>query len=101
DSAALAFLFSAVAALGVGIIVGGLTRGRLHPRLLLIVLVIIVALDLSRANLGAYHTAPVEAATFVPPFAEVLKSREGSLHPGHFRVVPLDERKRSEEHTSE
>ena len=93
DSAALAFLFSAVAALGVGIVVGGLTRGRLHPRLLLIVLVIIVALDLSRANLGAYHTAPVEAATFVPPFAEVLKSREGSLHPGHFRVVPLDERK--------
>src|SRR3989441_5520590 len=93
DSAAVAFLFSAVAALGVGIVIAGITHKRLHPRLLLIVLVMIVTLDLSRANLGAYHTAPVEAATFVPPFAEVLKSREGPLRPGHFRVVPLDERR--------
>jgi hypothetical protein len=92
DSAAVAFLCNAATALGAGIIVAGLMRReRPHPRLLLGALVMIVSLDLSRANLGAYHTAPGEAATFVPPFAEVLKSREGTLRPGHFRVVPLDE----------
>ena len=91
DSAALAFLFSAVAALGVGIIAAGIKRGKLHSELLLAALIVIVTLDLSRANLGAYHTAPVEAATFTPPFVEALKSREGTLRPGHFRIVSLDE----------
>ncbi len=90
-SAALAFLFSAVAALGMGIIAAGIRRGQLRSDLLLAALVVIVPLDLSRANLGAYHTAPAEAATFTPPFAEALKSREGALGPGHFRIVPLDE----------
>ena len=54
------------------------------------VLLAIVALDLSRANLAAYHTGPVEAATFTPPLYEALKTREGLLEPGRFRIVAIE-----------
>jgi hypothetical protein len=89
--AARASLYSAIAALGVGIVVAGMRRGQLHSELLLAALIVIVTLDLARANLGAYHTAPAEAATFTPPFAEMLQSREGMLGPGRFRLVSIEE----------
>ncbi len=89
SSAALAFFFSAIAALGMWLVVLGARRGLLPVRFLLIVTVAIIALDLGRANLEAYHTGPAEAASFTPPFIEILKAREGALHPGRFRLVSL------------
>jgi hypothetical protein len=90
SSAALAFLFSTVTALGVGIVTAGIQRGALRLEVLLAVLVTIVTLDLARANAGAYHTAPVEAATFTPPLLEALRAREGTLAPGRFRMVTIE-----------
>ncbi len=89
NSAATAFFFSVIAALGVGIVAAGIKKQALRSELLLAVLAGIVALDLSRANLGAYHTGPVEAATFIPPLAEALQAREGPLKPGRFRVFTI------------
>ena len=89
SSAALAFFFSAIAALGMWLVVLGTRRGVLPARFLLIVTAAIIALDLGRANMGAYHTGPAEAASFTPPFIEMLKAREGALHPGRFRLVSL------------
>jgi len=91
DSGARAFLFSAVAALGVGIAVLGFQKGAMRLELLLTFLIAIVVLDLSRANLGAYHTAPAEAATFFPPLAEAIRAREGTLEPGRFRLISFYE----------
>ncbi len=91
SSAAWAFLFSALAAAGMGVAAAGLKHGALREQLLLAALVAILALDLSRANLGAYHTAPVEAATFMPPLARALQEREGPLAPGRFRMVSIFE----------
>ena len=91
SSAAWAFLFSAAAAAGVGVVAAGLKRGALRAEILLAVLIAIPALDLSRANMGAYHTAPVEAATFMPPLAKALQEREGPLAPGRFRMVSIHE----------
>ena len=89
NSAATAFFFSVIAALGVGIVAAGIKKQALRSELLLAVLAGIVALDLSRANLAAYHTGPVEAATFIPPLAEALQAREGPLKPGRFRVFTI------------
>ena len=86
-STGLAFLFSAVAALGVWLVTVGSRSGWLRESLAFAVLIAIVALDLSRANLAAYHTGPSEAATFTPPLAEALKAREGTLAPGRFRLI--------------
>ena len=47
----------------------------------------LVTLDLSRANWEAYHTGPVEAATFTPGLAEALKRHAGAPGPGHFRMT--------------
>jgi hypothetical protein len=91
DAAAPACFFSAAAALGVAVIVGAHTRTTLRGEWLLVCLVAIVALDLSRANLDAYHTAPAAITTFTPPFVEALKARTGSLEPGRFRIVTLVE----------
>ena len=91
DSAAQAFLFSAAAALGVGMVAAGLKRRAIRSELLLAFLIALIALDLSRADLGVYHTGPVEAATFNPPLVEALKAREGTLVPGRFRLVTLEE----------
>jgi hypothetical protein len=91
SSAAWACWFSAAAAAGVGVAAAGLRHGALRPRLLLAALVAILALDLSRANLGAYHTAPVEAATFMPTLARALQEREGPLAPGRFRMLSIHE----------
>lgn len=88
-SAALAFLFSAVAALGMCLVSWGARGGSRHLHVLLIVPVAIIALDLSRANLGAYHTGPAGAASFTPPLVEALQAREGALRPGRFRFVSL------------
>jgi hypothetical protein len=90
-SAARACLFSAAAALGVGLVAVGIRRGVFRSAFLLASLIGIIALDLSRANLEVYHTAPVEAATLTPPLAEALKTREGSVGPGRFRLVSITE----------
>ncbi|MEK9134444.1 MAG: YfhO family protein [Pseudomonadota bacterium] len=89
DAAAPACLLSAAAALGVAVIVATLTRTTLRGAWLLAGLVVIVALDLSRANLDAYHTAPAAVAEFNPPLVEALKAHTGSLEPGRFRVITL------------
>jgi hypothetical protein len=89
SSTALAFFFSALTALGVWIILVGIRRRWLRLELLLAFLIVIIILDLSRANLGAYHTAPVEAATFIPSIVEALRMREGTLEPGRFRIISM------------
>ncbi|HEV8715145.1 MAG TPA: YfhO family protein [Candidatus Binatia bacterium] len=87
NSAALAFLFSAIAALGMWLLVAGTKGGQLRMKFFVIALVALVMLDLSRANLGAYHTGPVKAATFTPQFIKTLRAYEGTLGPGRFRLV--------------
>ncbi len=89
SSAGLAFLYSAIAALGVWLILSGARRGYLRETLALGALTAIVTLDLARVNLAAYHTAPAEAATFVPPLAQAIAAREGALAPGRFRMLSL------------
>jgi hypothetical protein len=91
-SAAQALFFSALAALGVGLAVTGIQRGTWRVEFLLAVLIALTTLDLARANMGAYHTGPVEASTFTPPLADALRAREGSLTPGRFRLVTLEDR---------
>jgi len=91
ETAARAALSSAVAALGVGMVITGANRGALRMEWLLTSLVAIVALDLSRVNLEAYHMGPAEIATFNAPLARALEARVGPLSPGRFRLVTLVE----------
>ena len=92
-SAALAFLYSAGASLGVWMVILGARNGRLREAVLFSALVAILTLDLGRANFSAYRTGPVEAATFIPPLAQAIAAREGGLTPGRFRLIPLRESK--------
>jgi hypothetical protein len=84
---AQAFLFSALAALGMWMITAEFTRQRVHLPLLLGFALMIVPLDLTRANWAAYHTGPAKTATFTPAFAQTLVAREGALAPGRFRLI--------------
>jgi hypothetical protein len=90
-SAASAALWSAAVACGVSLIVLSLRKSLLREAVLLGALAAILALDLARANFPAYHTGPVEAASFVPTLAEAVKAREGRLAPGRFRMVSIYE----------
>lgn len=91
DSLAQAFLFGAATALGIGAVVVGMRRGRLPETVLLGVLIAIIFLDLSRVNQEAYHTAPVEVATFTPGLAEALGRHGGTEGAGHFRIFSYPE----------
>lgn len=91
SSAGLAFLVSAGAAILVGSILAGLRTRRLKPEALLFCLVGIIGMDLSRANLEACHTGPVEAATFTPGLVEAVQQHSGVAGPGHFRVNAFEE----------
>ncbi len=93
SSAGRAFLYSAVTAFGVWLVVTGSRMGSLRPEILLACLVALVTFDLAWANLRAYHTAPVEAATFTPPFAQALATRESTLRAGRFRLFSIPEDK--------
>src|SRR5207249_10279221 len=92
-SAALAFLYSAGASLGVWMVILGARNGRLREAVLLSALVAILTLDLGRANFSAYRTGPVETAMFIPPLAQAIAAREGGLASGRFRLIPIRESK--------
>ena len=92
-TAGLAFLSSALAALGVWVIVKAHRQGRLRETFLLLLLATIITLDLARANAGACRVGPVETATFTPPLADALTTREGSPGAGRFRLVSISEEK--------
>jgi len=92
DSTASASLWSAAAGGGVSLIIVAMRRGLLDESVRLCALVTILILDLARANLLVYHTAPAEAATFVPPLAEAIQASEGTLTPGRFRIVSIREK---------
>jgi hypothetical protein len=91
SSVAIAFLYSAAATLGTWLIAAGVQKQVMREAVAIPLLVLLVALDLARANLGAYHTGPSEAATFIPPLAEAIKAQEGPLTPGRFRLVATHE----------
>jgi hypothetical protein len=91
-SAALAFLYSATAALSAWLIAFGVQKQVLREAIALPLLVLLVTLDLARANVWAYHTGPAEVATFTPPLAEALRAQEENRGPGHFRLVTIFER---------
>ncbi|MGH2619012.1 MAG: hypothetical protein ACRDHG_00380, partial [Anaerolineales bacterium] len=88
-SAAVACLFSGLAALGVAMIAAGYHKGRLKSELALALLVGGVILDLGRANAGAYHTAPAMLARFTPALVEALQQSAGTLEPGRFRIFTV------------
>jgi hypothetical protein len=92
DSAGVAFLYSSAAALGAWVIHAGVRKRWLSEVLFLSFLIALITLDLSRANLQAYHTAPAEVASFTPPLAEALRAQEGNVGPGHFRIFSVFER---------
>ncbi|MGH7164741.1 MAG: hypothetical protein ACREIS_04360, partial [Nitrospiraceae bacterium] len=54
-------------------------------------LIVVIVVDLSRVNLGAYHTGPLEAATFTPGLVEAIRQHAGVLGPGHFRLSSIEE----------
>jgi hypothetical protein len=87
DATAYAFLFSAVASLGMWLVITGAAKGWLREALVLATLPAIVALDLAHANMKVYGTAPAEAAWFEPPLVRALRAREGTLMPGRFRLI--------------
>lgn len=89
SAVALAFLFSAGASLGTWIVIVGARKERLHAAFLIAAITAIVMFDLTHANLTVYRTAPAEAASFIPPLAEALRAREGTLAPGRFRLVSI------------
>jgi hypothetical protein len=91
-SAALACLYSAATTLSVWLITAGVQKQVLREAIALPLLVLLVTLDLGRANLWAYHTGPAEVATFTPPLAEALRAQEENRGPGHFRMVSIFER---------
>jgi hypothetical protein len=90
-SVAQACLFSALASTGMGIGILAIRSSTFRREFLLAIPLALIVLDLSRANLGAYHTAPAETAAFTPPLVEALRAQEGSLDPGRFRLVTLEE----------
>jgi hypothetical protein len=90
DSSGSAFLYSAAVALGVWLIVAGARKQALRDTLMLSLLVMLITLDLARANVEAYHAVPVETATFTPPLAKALNAREGVLEPGRFRLFTIE-----------
>lgn len=89
ELAAAAFFFGAVSAAGVWLVALGVQRRWGAVTGLLLALLIVIGLDLARANQGAYHTGPATMATFVPGLAEAIRQDSGSVGPGHFRVVSL------------
>jgi len=89
NSAGLACFYGAVAALGVWLILAGARKGVFREAVLLIALAALITLDLSRVNVAAYRIGPAEAATFVPPLAQAIAAREGTLVPGRFRTLSL------------
>lgn len=89
DASARAFLFSALVSAGVGAIVVGLRRAALRPERWLAALLAVVALDLSRANQGAYHTAPVDLLTATPVLADALRRDAEVSGIGRFRVLSV------------
>src|SRR2546427_10264723 len=84
--------YSAAATLSAWLITAGVQKQVLREAIALPLLVLLVTLDLARANLWAYHTGPAEVATFTPPLAEALRAQEENIGPGHFRVVSTFER---------
>jgi hypothetical protein len=69
------------------LITAGIRKQVLREAIAFPLLVLLVTLDLARANLGAYHTGPSESVTFIPPFVEAIKAQEGALAPGRFRIA--------------
>ena len=87
DSLAQAFLFSSVAASGVGIVGIAMDRSRIAGTVLVGILVAVIMLDLSRANQEAYYTGPTEIATVAPGLVAALRSDSGTEGAGHFRIL--------------
>ncbi len=92
QSASEALLFSFAAGLSVGLVGAAIKGTRLRVDVLLTLLMAIVVLDLFRANQDAYHTAPVEAATFTPGLAKAIQRHAAVTGPGHFRIHSHSER---------
>ena len=87
DATAHAFLFSAIASLGMWLIMSGTAKGWIRETLFLATIPAIITLDLAHANIRVYSTAPAEAASFEPPLVRALRAREGTLLPGRFRLI--------------
>ena len=91
ESASDAFLYSCLAAAGVGMSVVAVRRGRLPETTMIGVLVAVMVLDLSRANQDVYHTGPEEMATVTPGLVEALRKATGVDGPGYYRIASLKE----------
>jgi len=87
SATAYAFLFSAIASLGMWLVIAGTAKGWLRDAFFLAAIPAIITLDLAHANIAAYSTAPAEVASFEPPLAQALRAREGTLMPGRFRLI--------------
>ena len=90
-SAATAFFFSAIATGGLWLILLARRKAWLRNSQCLAALVAIVTLDLVRANLPAYHTAPSELVTFTPAFAQAMTTRDTAPSLGRFRFISINE----------
>ena len=86
-SAGMAWLFSAAAALAVGLLLLAFQKGALRGDLLLGLLLMTLALDLSRVNLHAYRTGPLQVATATPGLVEAVWKHAGHREPGRFRIL--------------
>jgi hypothetical protein len=89
DATAYAFLFSGIASLGMWLVIAGAAKGWLREALFLATLPAIITFDLAHANIAVYSTAPAEAARFEPALVQALRTREGTLMPGRFRLLTI------------
>jgi hypothetical protein len=82
-------LFSAATAFGIGILIEWMRIKPSRCAKASAAVVVLILIDLARANLPVLYTAPSEAWTFTPGLAEALKNDAKVEGLGHFRVLGI------------
>lgn len=88
-AASTAVAWAAACAAILGSISLALSKQLLRPALGSAALIVLVYLDLWRANQHAYRTGPQEIAEFTPPLLEALQKTEGPESLGRYRLLAV------------
>jgi Bacterial membrane protein YfhO len=92
QSVSLAWLYSAGAGLGVGLILLLVKHQKVSTTAGLCLLTVLAVMDLCRGNSQVISTGPAESWTFSPSLAQAIHKDSGVDGPGHFRVYTFTER---------
>ena len=82
-------LFSAATALGIGVLMVWMRIKPTQRAWASTAAVVLILIDLTRANLPVLYTAPSDAWTFTPGLAAAMKNDARSEGLGHFRVLSI------------